>query len=319
MLLILTNSIDSTTDEIVRRIGTDRVFRFNIDLWREYSIEIDACGFRLTDPTGRAVESTGVKTCYVRKPSFDEPLTIPAGGCPEAWVRAQMLYVCQEIYTLCHEAGTVRLVEKGAERRFGKFVQLRLAARFFPVPEWKFVKRFSSPIFSQPTVAKTLVADFVEHYRMFYTTPVQSGSLDPTYPWFLQDEVDADADLTVVYVAGRCFAFTLDRSTFSGVDWRRHINTQDLAWTRWHLPPELQHGIQGFMDEAGLAFGRLDFLLKGPTAYFLEVNPNGQWAWLDIDGGQGIFDAVVHELTKNWTTPGAPPDVQRQHSCLERS
>jgi len=73
------------------------------------------------------------------------------------------------------------------------------------------------------------------------------------------------------------------------------------------------------MDEAGLAFGRLDFLLKGPTAYFLEVNPNGQWAWLDIDGGQGIFDAVVHELTKNWTTPGAPPDVQRPHSCQERS
>lgn len=298
MVLILTNSLDGTSDEIVRRIGVDRVFRFNIDLWRNYKIKIDSSGFTLMDPSGRSIDSAHVKSCYVRKPTFDDPLCIPEGGCLEAWVRSQMRYVCQEIYNICRELGTVRLVEKNAQQRLGKFVQMRLAERFFPVPEWRFVKQSTPPSFTKPTIAKALVADFVENYQMFFATQVQSDFLDPQYPWFLQDEIVADADLTVVYVAGSCFAFILDRTTFSGVDWRKHINKQDLAWKKWNISPEMQQSIKSFMDGAGLQFGRLDFLLKNNTAYFLEANPNGQWAWLDLDGRQGIFDAVIHELTK---------------------
>ena len=54
------------------------------------------------------------------------------------------------------------------------------------------------------------------------------------------------------------------------------------------------------MPEAELEFGRLDFLLADGRECFLEVNPNGQWAWLDLDGKEGIFDAVVKTLTNNW-------------------
>jgi len=30
--------------------------------------------------------------------------------------------------------------------------------------------------------------------------------------------------------------------------------------------------------------------------YFLEVNPNGQWAWLDINEDTGLFSAVINQL-----------------------
>ena len=45
MLFLITNSIDDTSDEIVRRVGESRVFRFNIDLWRDYEIRVDPGGF----------------------------------------------------------------------------------------------------------------------------------------------------------------------------------------------------------------------------------------------------------------------------------
>jgi hypothetical protein len=116
----------------------------------------------------------------------------------------------------------------------------------------------------------------------------------------LQDEVHADFDLTVVYVAGQSFAFTLNRLSFKGADWRKQINRDALDWQRYELPRSLEKAIQAFMDDASLEFGRLDFLLIDDVAHFLEVNPNGQWAWLDIDGAHGIFDAVIYELTKGW-------------------
>ena len=303
MLLILTNSLDGTTDELVRRIGSENVFRFNLDLWRDYEIEIRPGSFFLADPTGRRVEDHEVAVCYVRKPTFDDPLAIPAGGCQEAWLRAQMSYVNQELYNLCRSHGKVRLVEKGAQQRFGKFLQMNAATRYFTVPGWRFTKSPRPPRFEQPTIAKALTADFVDAYRFFYTTKVESGSLDPQFPWLLQDEISAEYDLTVVYVAGQCFAFTLARD-FEGVDWRKHINKTELPWTKFHLSDDLEDRIHRYMMEAGLDFGRLDFLLREGKEYFLEVNPNGQWAWLDMDGSEGIYDAVVRVLTRGWLSAG---------------
>lgn len=300
MLLIFTNSLDGTADEIVRRIGSNQVFRFNLDLWRDYTFHVDGGGFFITDPTGRTCSSSNVRAAYVRKPSFDDPLNIPEGGCPEAWLRAQIGYFVQEMYNWCNNCGLVRLVEKGAQSRFGKFTQMWAASRHFSVPTWKFIR--GVPIHSDDHgfIVKPLTADFIGDYKIMFTTRVKPSELDPAYPWLLQEEILASHDVTVVYVAGKCFGFGLDRSTFSGVDWRKHINREELTWTPWTLGAANEKRICRFMEEANLDFGRLDFLACDDKLQFLEVNPNGQWAWLDPDGAYGIFDAVINVLTKGW-------------------
>lgn len=306
MLLILTNSIDGTSDEIVRRIGTAKVFRFNIDLWREYEIHMDANGFTLRDPTGRQCISSELKSVYLRKPTFDDPLSIPEGGCPEGWLRSQMSYFLQELYNQCREMGLVRLVEKGAQNRLGKFSQLRMASRYFHVPQWAYVRTDScSNLIPSPCITKPLTADFVENYRVMFTRTVNPDELDPSYPWLLQQEIRATHDVTVVFVAGHCFTYSLERSSFEGVDWRKHINRDELVWRAQKLPIELEENIRSYMKEAGLEFGRLDFLKASDDYFFLEVNPNGQWAWLDEDGSHGVFDAIVAELTAGWNTAKA--------------
>lgn len=52
------------------------------------------------------------------------------------------------------------------------------------------------------------------------------------------------------------------------------------------------------MQETGFEFGRFDFLRKGETLYFLELNPNGQWAWLDLEYKNGIFECIANEIKK---------------------
>ncbi len=315
MLLILTNSVDGTADEIVRRVGASRTFRFNIDLWKDYEIRFDTHGFRLADPTGRECRSENLQAAYVRKPTFDDPLAIPEGGCPEDWIRSQISCVLQELYNYCRDAGLVRLVEKGAQQRFGKFSQMRLAQKFFEVPHWEFIKTSGQIRFPEPCITKPLTADFVGSYKILFTRAVVPDDLDPAFPWLLQQKIDAEADVTVVFVAGRCFAFALDRTTFEGVDWRKHINRTELNWRRIGLAPTMEESIRCYMSEAGLQFGRFDFLRAGEKFYFLEINPNGQWAWLDLEGTEGIFDAVVEELTKNWSAVPKKHQGANPHHC----
>jgi hypothetical protein len=75
----------------------------------------------------------------------------------------------------------------------------------------------------------------------------------------------------------------------------------DRAWERVELPLRLVSDIDGYMKALGLRFGRLDFLANKEDltdALFLEVNPNGQWGWMDTEMKNGIFDAVVDFLCR---------------------
>lgn len=64
-------------------------------------------------------------------------------------------------------------------------------------------------------------------------------------------------------------------------------------WQLIELDSNFIKNIQSFMRECGLRYGRLDFVTKGQSYYFLEVNPNGQWAWLDLSGKNGLLAAMV--------------------------
>jgi D-alanine-D-alanine ligase-like ATP-grasp enzyme len=48
------------------------------------------------------------------------------------------------------------------------------------------------------------------------------------------------------------------------------------------------------MRRLGLTFGALDFVMTADgDLVFLEVNPNGQWLWLDDQLDFGISEAVA--------------------------
>jgi hypothetical protein len=108
--------------------------------------------------------------------------------------------------------------------------------------------------------------------------------------------------VTVVFVRGSLFAFSLAREDFPDgvVDWRRaRILMEKQNWVPHVLPDVLAAAIRQFMNDMSLHYGRLDFLLDHDNYHFLEVNPNGEWGWLDASGEAGILNALVHELSPN--------------------
>ena len=51
------------------------------------------------------------------------------------------------------------------------------------------------------------------------------------------------------------------------------------------------------MTLLGLRFGAFDFLVCPDGWVFLEVNPNGQWAWIETATGLPIASTIADALT----------------------
>ncbi len=304
VLLLVSNSYDTTGDLLVFHLGPDRVFRFNFDLWSDYRFEITDKGFFLADPTGREISSDDVAKLLWRKPVSRRAYRLVSRSDEERYYDGEVLYAMREMVNLLWMSGKVVLVEPFAEQHYGKFVQLRVAARHFRAPPYQFRKGVKS-VFPEGdgVVVKSLTMEPVgadEARELLFTTRVDDKELSPDCPWMVQRYVRAEKDVTVAFVRDRLFAFELDRKSFldSVADWRELPSDWDEARWRPHaLSNEAASGVFGFMGDLGLHFGRLDFLWTPDGYYFLEVNTNGEWAWLDTEGRHGLLPKVVEEVS----------------------
>ena len=135
--------------------------------------------------------------------------------------------------------------------------------------------------------------------ELLFTTRVADSVLSPSCPWMVQRYIAAKKDVTIAFVYDRVFAFELDRTAFvdRAADWRELSSDEQPQWHPHKLPENVEAGVFGFMKELGLQFGRLDLLWGADGYHFLEVNTNGEWAWLDSEGRYGLLPKVVEEVS----------------------
>lgn len=298
MILLISASYDATSDLYVEHLGNRGVFRFNCDLFSSYSLELSPGGFRIEDPLGRAVGSAQITACYWRKPFH--PLSLIATDPEQQFEEHQRRSVTEELQNLLIHQGTWSLIEHSALRRCGKLTQMIVASRFFCVPDWRVFHRPHTRL-EGSCVVKALIQHPVHEDQFMVTSTCDDlSALADDYTWFVQKAIDAAYDLTAVYCCGRVFSWILDRSDFTGVDWRTEAAARRVgAWRSYDLGAAWSAKIQALMRTLGLQFGRLDFLLdRHDKLYFLEVNPNGQFAWLDPDDRTGMLSWVFDCATR---------------------
>jgi hypothetical protein len=298
LLLILTNSIDGTADILAHLCaGRDQpVFRFNIDLWLDYKFAWTPGGFAIRDPSGRMLDSNQISACLWRRPSLQ--LTPEwRGGSKEdrAATETELHAVMWEIAGWLRSRGRLRLIEPTAQRRVGKISQMRVASRFFPVPDWSVGWGFRFP------AGKRMVKRFApgavgeQRDRYIYVQSVDAERLSPDFPWFTQEIGRGVRDATILYINGTCFGFEarLTRAELGVEDWRTLPESDSRDWRPWALAKSVQKKMTAYMNRLGLYFGRLDFLTDGGEITFLEVNPNGQFGWLDEPKKWPLHNAVL--------------------------
>jgi glutathione synthase/RimK-type ligase-like ATP-grasp enzyme len=117
-------------------------------------------------------------------------------------------------------------------------------------------------------------------------------------PAIYQPLVPKRCDVRVTIVGRRLFVAEIDSQTdeSAAVDWRRTDNP-DLPHRAGSVPAGVEARLLQLMDVLGLEFGAVDLVRTPDDRYvFLEVNPGGQWLWIDDKLDLGISTAVADWL-----------------------
>jgi len=118
-------------------------------------------------------------------------------------------------------------------------------------------------------------------------------------PTFLQEFVRKRLDVRVTVVADRVFAVGIESTCLNEaqIDFRR-AEIYDLPHRVMDLPERVSEACRDLVRRLGLAFGAIDLLQTTSEEYvFLEINPNGQWHWLEQITGVPLTAALCDLLT----------------------
>ncbi len=297
MIFIFTCSQCETTDIVSREFDENDVLRLNIDKPEDFAWDFHRSGFRIVDKTcGRKITDKTFTSFYLRKPIYFKRIDIPGFGCLENWCREETTELFSDFFRECQHRGLVALV-CCRSTKYGKLRQLLTAEKYFRVAAWHFFHgELPEELGRGRWVAKSMTATPIGQDKIFFVKEVNPSALDLAYPWFVQERIEGEEEVTVVYVDGKAYAASAPRDSFDGEDSRKSIFTAPGAWPRCELSQKEELAIKGFMEETGYRFGRFDFIRKDGELWFLELNPNGQWAWLDEKNERGLVSLVADAI-----------------------
>jgi hypothetical protein len=294
LLLLITGSEDGTSALIVQRLQK-KVFRFNYDLFADYSLVFTPTFWEIKNPTGHSISSETVTSCFWWK-AFNFYILDQ-----EQFIVEEVKYVFRELYHHCRIRGLVKGNPHDFHNHLGKINILSIARRYFKVPETLLTFQLAGldKVRSHEIVAKSLTSGLTTTNKALFTTKVERQKLHPNYPWFLQEMISSDSDITIFTVGDKIFAFERSRKSLKGLDWRSEQDFNNLTdqWDFFNLGRADELSVRRFLADLKVNWGRLDLMRsKNGELIFLEYNANGQWAFLDYEDKYGLLDAVLEYL-----------------------
>jgi len=140
--------------------------------------------------------------------------------------------------------------------------------------------------------------DFGRYTELVSTRDVRYAASVRLCPIIVQPYVVKALELRVTVVGKEVFAAEIhsQESNRARIDWRRY----DLRMTPHgihRLPDEIAKRCLALVQRLGLCYGAIDLILTPDGRYvFLEINPNGQYLWIEKATGLPISEALCDLL-----------------------
>jgi len=119
-------------------------------------------------------------------------------------------------------------------------------------------------------------------------------------PMTFQEHLDKAIELRVTLIGGRVFAAAVDSQALerSRTDWRKEGSRLLHAWKPHALPPDVAARLLALAGQLGLSYGAADIVVTPDGRHvFLEINPAGEWFWLDdVFGPRALSNAIAETL-----------------------
>lgn len=314
-LLIITNKDDITVDFVVDRLNERKIdyFRFNTeDIGSAISVVLDFTNniYMLKEvATEKNIYLNEIGYVYFRRPKIiDPPLELSQENYEYFWNEHSA--VLEGIYHILSNAKwlnnvfNIRLAEN-------KINQLLLARSIgFLIPKslitnrpndaQRFISVNKSTVFK--SIKCGLVSENNTTSRFLFTTKIDNKYIDNissiiSMPTYFQEEIVKHSDIRVTIVGGSIFSAEIYSQTNENTitDWRN--SREILPHKSIELPSEIADKCFEICHGLKLNFGAIDLIKDQNNNYwFLEINPNGQWAWLEKILGFKIADSIIDYL-----------------------
>lgn len=311
--LIVTNKRDLTSDFIVREMRTrgHQALRINTEDAPDIKVTHDLTKGTLLSVRGRNVALSSLRAAYFRRPL--PPEIDCAGLSPAAvrYVREEWSYLLRSLYLeiddkwFSHPNNIILAEDKPK--------QLRLAREIgFSVPETVITNNLASVrgLFSSgEVVAKPLKQSLLDDGKgpgsVIFTSSIAAISdIDEESlrlaPVIFQRKLHKRYDIRVTVVEDDIFPVAILSQQFekTQTDWR-HSSVVELSHEIISLPAAMQEKCREIVRRLKLRFGAIDLVMDEVGGiWFLECNPNGQWAWIENRTGLPIAASIVSSMER---------------------
>ncbi|MFF2925522.1 ATP-grasp ribosomal peptide maturase [Streptomyces celluloflavus] len=313
-VLVIAARDDWPTDRVVKTLDERGATVFRMDA-AEFPEEAGLAA-RIDDSHGwaggvvtshRELDLADVSACYFRAP---HPFRFPEGmsDAEQRFAAAQAragfggILTALDCRWVSHPSAMSRAEYKpyqlAAARECGLTIPSTLITNRADAVQ-AFAGEIPGPIICKPVASPVFIEG--DQLKTVYTRVLAEDDLGDftgieTTAHLFQAWVDKAYEVRLTMVGDRPFAAEVHSDTKAGyTDWRSDYKS--LTYKPTTPPPDVIEKVRALMLRLELRFGALDFVVSPAGEWtFLEVNPCGQWDWIQHATGHPIAEGIADEL-----------------------
>ena len=296
-VLIITSTSDRTVDYICDKYKDINFKRLNVDRFAEYNFNItDSSGWVISNAEwNKPLSWIDVYSIYYRKPTL--PSLIEFKEKFQPMIKKDIITVIEGIVNsfegkVLTKPSVLHLCEnKIYQLKYAQTHHLKMPKSIISNDSATslFLKTIIKPI----SVGKIIYNNDLDIFQTcLFSDNLSDISLTPSY---FQEYVPKQYEVRVTAIDGKLFSVKIESS--DKVDWRspNAVNKYSII----ELPEQIRHQCFSILNDFGLVFGAFDFIVSPEDEwFFLEVNPNGQWQWLEQELDLKISDSIIEYLIR---------------------
>jgi len=325
MILIVTNRQDFTVDYTIVELKRQGIpyFRFKTEdfptkarlIWHESS----EGGRKIRFDSDKILDLTKIKSVWYRRPvspSTNPILSKAEQDFVEAESRNTLLGLWRTLDCFwVSKPDKIREAENKLEQlERAKSVGFKVPKTLVtndPVSVHEFLEKCDGRIIAKPICENHISTP--EGMKLIYSNLVTQEHKDliplvKYSPVIFQEYVPKKFEIRVNVFGRKVFATEIHSQELACEDvkhdWRRGVS-KDIPHKPHLLSKSIESICRKIVDTYGLKFATLDLILTpSDDYYFLEINPNGQWAWIEPLTKQPLRQAIIDLLTKGGSSYG---------------
>lgn len=318
VILIVTNKMDLTADMVILALKERDIpyTRFNTEdfpqkaklIWKLTAGDIDGC---LELPHKR-VQLSSIKSVWFRRPVspvISSAITddgIKKFAQQESQEALSGLWRTLDCFWMSHPDAINKASYKPWQLKVAQQIGFQVPISLISNSETivrQFQKDCGGRIIAKPLYSGLM--ETAEGTKVIFSTPIDNMDLTDyssieLAPVLFQEYIAKEIELRITVIGNSIFATEIDSQAVKAAehDWRRAAPSA-LRFRSVQLPAIIADNCIKLVSQLGLTFGAID-MIKTPSGkyVFLEVNPNGQWGWLEYATGDHYVDAVVCNLAR---------------------